>query len=795
MKQTIRITLFYLLFGSLWIWVGDYLVFQWIGTDSTYLYELQLIKGMAFVLLSTLLIYLLVRAFYRDLIRQRGESDTFKEEVLETLARRNQFIEATLDHLPIGIAVNRIDEGKATYINPAFSQIYGWPVDELLGVETFFEKVYPDPEYRAWIKAQVLTGTQSGDPRQMNWQGIRITTQAGETRIISAKNIPVYEQNLMISTVIDETEKTRTQKLFEEIFERIPVMVTIYDAQVGRVRVNKTFETITGYTQGRIDEIDLMAACYPDPEVRAAAAGWMHQSNREWKEFELTTREGEKRRQEWTNLRLDSDTFIGIGIDVTDHRRQEAALSLAHQRLRIAQQTAKLGYWEWDLETQRLIWSEEVYEIWEESPENFEPALDKFFATIHPDDLESLRRAREPALLGKGDFNIQHRVCLPGGRIKWVHQKARLICDDTGKALRFSGSTQDITEQKEAEIKIQEKEAFLRILAENAFDGILACDAGGRLIYFNKTLRSWLDPGVERRPWPLEGSLYTPDESRLVELEGLPLRRAFKGEELRNVEFVIRSIGQAPRNIEVNGGPLFDEKNRQIGAVAVIRDITDRKMQEFHITRAILQATEQEREHIARELHDGLTQNLSVASINLKNIVYDFPQINQAAKYLKARQYLEMAIEQSRTVAHQLIPKAISDFGLIPAIEQLLEGLQGTYSAQLHFHYNMQAELSPALTLNLYRIVQEALHNIHKHARATEAHIDLKIESSFLNLSIQDNGVGFVHNGRENMTGIGLRTMQNRAKQLQGTLHIQSEPGKGTRLHLIVPFSSNLPPS
>ncbi len=374
-----------------------------------------------------------------------------------------------------------------------------------------------------------------------------------------------------------------------------------------------------------------------------------------------------------------------------------------------------------------------------------------------------------------------------------MHQKARLVYDDTGKALRFSGSTQDITEQKEAEMKLQEKEAFLRILAENAFDGILACDARGVLIYFNKTLRSWLEPGLERRPWPLEGNLYTPDESRQVELEELPLRRAFKGEELRNVEFVLRSSGQAPRNIEVNGGPLFDEKQQQIGAVAVIRDITDRKMQEFYITRAILQATEQEREHIARELHDGLTQNLSVASINLKNMVYDIPAITETAKYLKARQYLEMAIEQSRTVSHQLIPKAISDFGLIPAIEQLLEDLRETYSVRLHFLYNRQVNLSPSLTLNLYRIVQEALHNVHKHAHATDVHIDLKIESATLTLAIQDNGAGFVHNGRETMTGIGLRTMQNRAKQLQGTLRIQSAPGQGTRLHLIAPTSFDLP--
>lgn len=148
----------------------------------------------------------------QDITEQKNSQIALKE--------RNEFIETALENLPIGIAVNKIDEGTATLMNKKFSEIYGWPIAIMKDVTTFFEKVYPDEKYRANISQRIINDIQSRDEKRMNWEGIIITTQTGEKRIINAKNIPIYEQNLMISTVVDVTDKVEAQNAVAESNER-----------------------------------------------------------------------------------------------------------------------------------------------------------------------------------------------------------------------------------------------------------------------------------------------------------------------------------------------------------------------------------------------------------------------------------------------------------------------------------------------------------------------------------------------------------------------------------------------
>ncbi len=136
------------------------------------------------------------------------------------LKERNKFIETALENLPIGIAVNKINEGTATLMNKKFSEIYGWTNEDILDISTFFDKIYPDEAYRKEISERIMTDILSGDERRMSWEGITITTKTAEKRIVNAKNIPIYEQNLMISTVVDVTDKVEAQKSLVESNER-----------------------------------------------------------------------------------------------------------------------------------------------------------------------------------------------------------------------------------------------------------------------------------------------------------------------------------------------------------------------------------------------------------------------------------------------------------------------------------------------------------------------------------------------------------------------------------------------
>ncbi|TDK47272.1 PAS domain-containing protein [Algoriphagus formosus] len=147
--------------------------------------------------------------------------DITEEKLIENeLKSRNHFIESALENISIGVAVNEISSGKATFMNNAFSEIYGWPKSTIKDVESFFKSAYPDPEYRAKISQQIMSDMQSGDPNRMQWQDIFITTQDGKQRVVSAKNIPILDQDLMISTVWDETDRYWAEQTLKKSNER-----------------------------------------------------------------------------------------------------------------------------------------------------------------------------------------------------------------------------------------------------------------------------------------------------------------------------------------------------------------------------------------------------------------------------------------------------------------------------------------------------------------------------------------------------------------------------------------------
>jgi len=135
----------------------------------------------------------------------------------QELRNRNAFIQTIIDHIPIGLAVNRINEGSTTYMNARFEEIYGWSAEELNSIDTFFELVYPDPEYRGRIRGMVEEDIASGDRSRMDWKGVPATGKDGVVRIIDAVTIPLFEQDLMISTVRDVTAETLREEKIREL--------------------------------------------------------------------------------------------------------------------------------------------------------------------------------------------------------------------------------------------------------------------------------------------------------------------------------------------------------------------------------------------------------------------------------------------------------------------------------------------------------------------------------------------------------------------------------------------------
>lgn len=134
------------------------------------------------------------------------------KETEKILQQQNFLLTTILNEAPVGFAVNTIDDGKAIFVTDRFEEIYGVKGEDINSVEEFFEKVYHDPVYREELKMKILEGIKSGDSSKMKWDDIHLTTSTGEEKVVRAMNIPIQEQNLMVSTVQDITDCINIQK-------------------------------------------------------------------------------------------------------------------------------------------------------------------------------------------------------------------------------------------------------------------------------------------------------------------------------------------------------------------------------------------------------------------------------------------------------------------------------------------------------------------------------------------------------------------------------------------------------
>jgi PAS domain S-box-containing protein len=238
--------------------------------------------------------------------------------------------------------------------------------------------------------------------------------------------------------------------------------------------------------------------------------------------------------------------------------------------------------------------------------------------------------------------------------------------------------------------------------------------------------------------------------------------------------------------------PILDQKPTLSRILVVLYDQTERLKETEQTLIAINKAVEEDRTRMARELHDSLTQTLSIVSMNLKNLSYDLPGLAEQAKYWKAMEYLEAGIEESRSLAHRIMPKSIRDFGLIPSIEELVEQTEHSHPITIHFSYNQAPRLNNETEINLFRLVQQALKNVLSHAEATEVGIGLCFEDNLLHLWIRDNGKGFNYEQKtKSFSGIGLRTMRSRVQQLGGIFSVTSKLKEGTYISVQLPLQRN----
>ncbi len=366
--------------------------------------------------------------------------------------------------------------------------------------------------------------------------------------------------------------------------------------------------------------------------------------------------------------------FDGVGMiaaDVTARRLAERALQEQRALLTEAQKVAGLGSWEWDPESGRVAWSEELYRIYGEAAESFTPSFESYLERVHPEDRQHSGAMMARALMDGRRFTMQERIVRPGGEVRYLRSHGEVVRNARGKPVKVLGACLDVTEQRHSE-------TALRQAAQD--------------------------------------------------LHGL--------------------------------------------------------------TRRLVQAEEAERRRIAAELHDRVGQSLSALNINL-DIILRAEDLAppQRQRLEESVALVDTTLQSIENVMAELRPPLLDEYGLAAALGWHAQEFSRRTGIRITLD-DEAAESARTLRLEgalaLFRIGQEALNNVLKHARATAVRVEIALAGDDVVLSVQDDGQGFDAE-RAPRGRLGMTTMRERAEAAGGQLNVETAPGRGTRVVARVP--------
>jgi PAS domain S-box-containing protein len=505
------------------------------------------------------------------------------------------------------------------------------------------------------------------------------------------------------------------------------------------------------------------------------------------------------------NARLKSE------IEEREKTRQE--LAKRERQLAEAQRLAGLGSFEWDLETGALHWSDELYRIYGIDPKRCKPSLGNYLVRVHPEDRLRVRRAIQTSIRNCGSYSFDERIVHAGGEVRVLHSQGEVIPAGEGRngSLRLVGFCQDITERRQAE----EMWTRYETIVNTARDFLTLVDRRYRHEAVN-------DAYCQAHGMPREKII----GRAIAELWGRTpfcaiLKRhlddCFSGRDVHyQCWFEFGSLGR--RYYDINHYPYL-HNGAVTHAIVVTRDITDQKQaqdalqeskehyvqlfreaQEMEenlrqLSHKVVTAQEEERKHISRELHDEVGQTLTAVNVSIAMLKKEAGADGRLnGKVAAAQKLLEQSLETVHRFARELRPEMLDHLGPYAALR--------SYAKSFGERTGIKTVLQPNVTLDgidgqqaivLFRIAQESLTNVFKHARATRVDIRFPRIPGGICMEIADDGRSFHVDAQLAGKGrrrLGLLGMQERVRLVNGTFSIESVPGRGTTVRVQIPVGS-----
>jgi PAS domain S-box-containing protein len=606
-----------------------------------------------------------------------------------------------------------------------------------------------------------------------------------------------------------------SEKRLRSVVEAAPVGIAVLD-ETSSIRIfNQRFLEITGLTAGQAVGLNLddpsLAVLREDgtpcpanqrPSQRAITTG-RPVSNQVMRRLDrLSSEQRWLLVSAWPLLRSDGCVFqvITTLTDITEQKRVEEELRSGRELLAQAQRAAKLGCFELDLQTNKVFFSAELADLFGLPPDRLVGRHEDWDSLVYPDDREHAQR-NFIHTLRTGESVAEYRIIRRSdSQVRWVESRARILFDDSQQPLRLIGVAMDITDRKSAEEVLRRREEEFHILFEHAAIGLVLVDPSGHLLRSNPAFRQMLGYSetelhhmtlvdVTHRE-DVDATRSTYEDLVKGKLDRCQLKKRYirKNGETRSARLTLSALRDADRRVRY--------------CVAMVEDITEQEIAEstlLEISSRLLVIQEEERRRIAREVHDSTSQEMTALTLNLGALKASALAIPESARNQIAESLAlaKQVAREIRTFSYLLHPPMLSELGLWAALRMFVQEFRERSGLQVDLEIAKQLEsnkLDSNQQLALYRFVQEALANVHRHSGAKIASVEFRRERSTIQASVADAGRGMppmlldkLRQLRELAAGVGISGMHERLGIIGGRLEIQSD-SHGTKFTAIIPF-------
>ncbi len=493
--------------------------------------------------------------------------------------------------------------------------------------------------------------------------------------------------------------------------------------------------------------------------------------------------------------------------EIAERRRTEAALRESEEKYRTIVETAQEGVWLIDQDEKTVYVNRRLAEMLGYAVEEMLGAhLFKFL------DEAGRQFAKENLCRGRqGEREVfEFRFRRQDGSDLWAILSTNPLFDGQGRYLGALGMLTDITKRHRAETALRESETRFRKIFEESPIGIVLRDLEGYVLESNPALAQiW---GYSREELQGKNStevMHPEDEPRRAKLfqELMEGQRSFYSAEFR----FFHKDGSL-RWCHVHVSLIHDEHLYPRYSLALLQDITREKQVEAelgqyqenlrHLASELSLTEERERRRLAEFLHDDIGQTLALAKIKLGGLRQALASDPMAKQVSEVKEFLEKAIQSTRDLTFELSLPILYEMGLEEAVEWLAEQFQRQYGLIITVSHDFHPKpLAEGARVLLFRLVRELLTNVVKHAEANRVEISFQRQADYLNICLQDNGIGF--DAAQGISipraggGFGLFSVRERLSHLGGRMKVRSAKDKGTQITIIVPLqdAKEIPPA